>query len=45
MLALGAVRKRTERDWRELLESVGMKVVKIWTWEQGTESVIEAELV
>ena len=44
MLALGAVRERTESDWRDLLESVGLKTVKIWTWEQGTESLIEAEL-
>ncbi|MCJ1432413.1 hypothetical protein MMC27_001769 [Xylographa pallens] len=44
MLALGAVRERTESDWRELLKSAGMKIVKIWTWEQGTESLIEAEL-
>ncbi|MCJ1414442.1 hypothetical protein MMC32_000768 [Xylographa parallela] len=44
MLALGAVRERTESDWRELLESAGMRIVKIWTWEQGTESLIEAEL-
>ncbi|MCJ1391327.1 hypothetical protein MMC18_004190 [Xylographa bjoerkii] len=45
MLALGAVRERTESDWRQLLESVGLKIVKIWMWEQGTESLIEAELV
>ena len=45
MLALGAVRERTEKDWRELLEGAGMKITKIWTYEQGTESLIEAELI
>ena len=37
--------ERTEKSWRELLTSVGLKVVKIWTYEPGTESLIEAELV
>ncbi len=44
MLALGAVRERTEKDWHKLLARVGLKVTKIWTYEQGTESLIEAEL-
>ena len=44
MLALGAVRERTENEWRQLLGSVGLKVTKIHTYEQGTESIIEAEL-
>lgn len=44
MMALGAVRERTEKQWRELLSSAGLKVVNIWTYEQGTESLIEAEL-
>ena len=45
MLALGAVRERTESDWRSLLESVNLRIVKIWTLEQGTESLIEVVLV
>lgn len=44
MMALGAVKERTESDWRKLIEGVGLKVVGIWTYEQGTESLIEAEL-
>jgi hypothetical protein len=44
MMVLGGVRERTETQWRGLLESVGLKVVKVWTYEQGTESLIEAEL-
>ena len=43
MLALGAVRERTEEDWRRLLASVGLKITQIWTVEPGTESIIEAE--
>ena len=42
MMALGAVRERTESDWRHLLESSGYEIVKIWTFEAGTESVMEA---
>ncbi|KAL9057411.1 MAG: hypothetical protein Q9162_002356 [Coniocarpon cinnabarinum] len=44
MMALGAVRERTKSDWVNLLDSAGFSVVKIWTYEQGTESLIEAEL-
>lgn len=44
MLALGAVRERTEEDWRQLLASVGLTITQIWTIEPGTESIIEAEL-
>lgn len=44
MMALGAVRERTASDWVALLESTGFRVVKIWTYEEGTESLIEAEV-
>jgi len=44
MMALAAAHERTEREWHELLKSVGLRIVKIWTYEQGTESLIEAEL-
>ena len=44
MMALGAVRERTAKQWQELLSLSGLKLVKIWTYEQGTESLIEAEL-
>ena len=36
--------ERTEENWRALLASAGFKIVKIWTREPGTESLIEAEL-
>ena len=44
MMALGAVKERTEKQWRMLLEQAGLKVVGIWTYEQGTESLIETEI-
>ena len=44
MMALGAVKERTEQQWRALLEQAGFRVVQIWTYDQGTESLIEAEL-
>ena len=44
MMILGAARERAENQWRQLLISAGMRVVKIWTHEQGTESLIEAVL-
>lgn len=44
MLALGAVKERTEKDWHSMAESVGLKITGIWTKEQGTESLIECEL-
>ena len=44
MMSLGAVRERTERQWKALLEQAGLRVSGIWTYEQGTESLIEAEM-
>ena len=43
MMVLGAVRERTETQWKALLEQAGLRVSGIWTYEQGTESLIEAE--
>ena len=36
--------ERTENQWRALLESAGLKIVKIWTAQRGVESLIECEL-
>ena len=36
--------ERTERNWRTLLQSAGFKIIQIWTYKPGTESLIEAEL-
>lgn len=44
MMAMLALHERTERQWRELLDSVGLRVVKIWTPNPAAESLIEAEL-
>lgn len=44
MLALGAVKERTEKDWRTMVEQVGLKITGIWMKEQGTESLIECGL-
>ncbi|KAL9621153.1 MAG: hypothetical protein Q9160_004404 [Pyrenula sp. 1 TL-2023] len=41
MIALGGI-ERTERHWRELLESVGMKVVVVKTVVGGRDGLIEA---
>lgn len=43
MLAFGG-KERSERDWHELLSSVGLKIANIWTAERGVESLIECEL-
>ena len=36
--------ERTADQWKELLEHVGLQIVKIWSDGSGMESVIEAEL-
>ncbi|KAH7236455.1 O-methyltransferase-domain-containing protein [Fusarium tricinctum] len=43
MACLGA-KERTEVEWRELIEGVGLRVLKIWRPLQSVESIIEAEL-
>lgn len=44
MLVLGAMRERTEAEWRGILKRAGLKVLKIHSVEMGSESLIEAEL-
>lgn len=44
MMTLFAASERTEEAWREMLEGVGLRIVKIWAYEMGTESLIECEL-
>ena len=43
MMCICAGVERTERHWREILDSVGLEVVKIWTTD-GVEAVIETML-
>lgn len=44
MMACLAAAERTEEQWRELVASAGMRVIKIWRPVQSVESVIEAEV-
>lgn len=43
MMEFGST-ERTERHWRALLASAGLKIVNIWTAQRGVESLIECEL-
>lgn len=44
MMTMFASQERTERQWQALVESAGLKIVKIFTAEKGVESLIECEL-
>lgn len=44
MLAAHAAQERTESNWKELAESVGLKVSKIWDCDGNPEKIIEVEL-
>ena len=39
-----AGRERSEADWRDLFESVGLALVKVWRAEVGTQAVVEGRL-
>jgi len=43
MMSLCSGMERTEKQWRGLLDSVGLEIVKVWTSE-ATEAVIEAKV-
>lgn len=42
MMSIGAGVERSERQWRNLLDSVGLEITGIWSQSSGMESVIEA---
>lgn len=42
MMAVLSAMERTERQWHELLGSVGLKITNIWTDTPEAESIIEA---
>ncbi|KAJ5987770.1 hypothetical protein N7481_002980 [Penicillium waksmanii] len=42
MMSIGAGVERSERQWRVLLDSVGLEISGIWNQSSGMESVIEA---
>ncbi|KAI1633661.1 putative O-methyltransferase [Biscogniauxia mediterranea] len=44
VFVLGAMRERTEGHWQDLLKKAGFKIVKIYSYEMGSESLIEAEV-
>ena len=44
MMALGAMRERSMREWEAILGRAGLKVSKVFTYEMSAESLIEAEL-
>ncbi|KAI1099214.1 putative O-methyltransferase [Jackrogersella minutella] len=44
VFVLGAMGERTEAHWQTLLKQAGFKVTKIYSYEMGSESLIEAEL-
>lgn len=44
LIAVFSSGQRTEKDWRVLLEGVGFRLVRIWSFEPGMESLIEAEV-
>jgi len=43
MMSLCAGIERSEKQWRELIDSAGLKIVKFWRTE-GVEAVIETML-
>jgi uncharacterized SAM-dependent methyltransferase len=43
MLIIGG-KERSEREFSELLDSTGLKLVKIWTSKVGSQTVIECRL-
>ncbi|GKZ78280.1 hypothetical protein AnigIFM56816_001836 [Aspergillus niger] len=42
MMSIGSGVERSERQWRELLDEVGLEITGIWNNNPGMESVIEA---
>ncbi|KAL1884641.1 hypothetical protein Plec18167_002233 [Paecilomyces lecythidis] len=38
-------RERTETDWKKLFASAGLKLVKIWRSQAGSQTILEARLV
>lgn len=44
MMVMAAAMERTEKQWRTLMDSVGLKIEKIWTDKPEAESIIEMVL-
>ena len=43
--AVAGAKERSEEDWRQLVESVGLRMCKVWAPVNGVESLIECDLV
>ncbi|KAI0382244.1 putative O-methyltransferase [Hypomontagnella monticulosa] len=44
VFVLGAMRERTGADWENILKRAGYRIVKVYSYEMGSESLIEAEV-
>jgi hypothetical protein len=44
MMVVHSARERRERDWKALIEGVGLKLVKIWECGDAVEKIVEVEL-
>jgi hypothetical protein len=44
MLVTHSAAERREQNWRDLVESVGLKITKIWDCGEAPEKLIEVEL-
>lgn len=44
MMLTFAGKERSEADWRQLFESVGLELVKVWKASVGTQAVMEGRL-
>lgn len=40
-MSVNAAVERTEKQWYDLIESVGLKIDRIWTLEPDSESILE----
>ncbi|CAG9998520.1 unnamed protein product [Clonostachys byssicola] len=45
VFVLGAMRERTEADWKSILERAGFQNIQIHSFAMGSEVIVEAELV
>lgn len=44
VMSLNAAVERTERQWYNLIDSVGMQIEKVWTLEPDAESLLEVTI-
>ena len=44
MMVINAACERTETAWKTLLQQAGFRILKIWPVQEGSESLIEAEI-